>query len=95
MKDPEAIPPPHLVADEKHTWWWGERVYVAVTAAIGCFLGGGLAESADVEALTQAYGEFRKTWQRPSTVRCPDVLGCAARNLFFVDTQEIFCRGSP
>jgi len=40
------------VADEKHTWWWGERIYVAVTAAMGCFLGVAIAESADAAALT-------------------------------------------
>lgn len=52
--------PPHLVADEKHTWWWGERVYVAVTAAMGCFLGVGVAQSADTEGLTPAYREFQR-----------------------------------
>jgi hypothetical protein len=48
------------VADEKHTWWLGERVYVATTAAAGCLLGVGLAETADAVALTQAYGEFQQ-----------------------------------
>lgn len=52
--------PPHLVADEKHTWWLGKRVYVATTAAQGCILGVGLAERADTESLTQAYGEFQE-----------------------------------
>lgn len=59
VKDPEAIPP-HLTVDEKHTWWWGERIYVAVTAAAGCFLGVGVAASADAVALSEAYGEFRQ-----------------------------------
>jgi hypothetical protein len=52
--------PPHLVADEKHTWWLGERVYVATTAAQECILGVGLAQDADAESLTQAYGEFQQ-----------------------------------
>ena len=52
--------PPHLTADEKHSWWWGERIYIAVTAALGCFLGVGIAASADAEALSQAYREFQQ-----------------------------------
>lgn len=52
--------PPHLVADEKHTWWLGERVYVATTAAQECILGIGLAQGADAKSLTQAYGEFQQ-----------------------------------
>jgi hypothetical protein len=46
------------VADEKHSWWLGERIYLAVTAALGCFLGIGVAETADADELKQAYGEF-------------------------------------
>jgi len=55
-----ALFPPHLVADEKHTWWLGERVYVATTVASGCFLGVGVSETADTSGLTQAYGEFQQ-----------------------------------
>jgi ribulose kinase len=46
------------VADEKHSWWLGQRIYIAVTAAKGCFLGVSLAMNAGAEALTQAYGVF-------------------------------------
>ncbi len=53
------LSPPHLVADEKHSWWWGERVYIAVTAAVGCFLGVSVTQRADAEALEEAYGEFQ------------------------------------
>ena len=31
--------PDHLVADEKHSWLRGERVYLPTTAAKGCILG--------------------------------------------------------
>jgi len=51
------------VADEKHSWWNGHRIYIAVTAAIGCVLGVGLANSADAEDLTAAYGIFAKEAQ--------------------------------
>jgi hypothetical protein len=52
--------PLDLIADEKHTWWRGQRVYAATTVAQGCFLGVGLSTASDTEFLTQAYGEFRQ-----------------------------------
>jgi hypothetical protein len=53
VKDPSKLPS-HLVADEKHTWLEGEKVYVATTAAGGSILGAELAESASTEALELA-----------------------------------------
>jgi len=50
--------PAHLVADEKHTWVQGEKVYLATTAANGCLLGASLATEASADALEKAYGEF-------------------------------------
>jgi hypothetical protein len=47
-----------LAADEKHSWWLGQRIYIAVTVAVGCFLGVGLAATADTAGLSTAYGEF-------------------------------------
>jgi hypothetical protein len=44
--------------------WWGERIYIAVTAAMGCFLGVGIAPSADAAALSDAYGEFQQEAQQ-------------------------------
>jgi hypothetical protein len=38
VRDPSKLPK-HLVADEKHTWLEGEKVYVATTAAGGSILG--------------------------------------------------------
>jgi hypothetical protein len=46
------------VADEKHSWWLGKRIYIAVTAATECFLGVSMAMDAGTDALTQAYGVF-------------------------------------
>jgi len=48
------------VADEKHSWWLGQRIYIAVTAAKECFLGVSMATDAGATALTQAYGVFHK-----------------------------------
>ena len=58
IKTPQKLPQ-HLVADEKHTWMSGKRVYLPTTVAKGCFLGVSLTESASAEALAQGYGEFQ------------------------------------
>ena len=47
--------PQHLVADEHHVKWCGEKGYVATTAAGGCLLGVALSKSASEESLTVAY----------------------------------------
>lgn len=54
----EPLSPPHLLSDEKHTWWMGERVYVATTVAADCLLGAELSPSAGTEDLKVAYGVF-------------------------------------
>jgi hypothetical protein len=54
--------PRHLVADEKHTTLIdgkSRKVYLAATAGGGCCLGMALAEAADADELTRAYGAFR------------------------------------
>ena len=54
--------PRHLVADEKHTTLAdrkSRKVYLAATAGGGCCLGMALAETADTDELTRAYGVFR------------------------------------
>jgi hypothetical protein len=54
--------PRHLVADEKHTTLAdrkARKVYLAATAGGGCCLGMALAEAADADELTRAYGVFR------------------------------------
>ncbi|MGH8473578.1 MAG: hypothetical protein ACREVJ_14220, partial [Gammaproteobacteria bacterium] len=57
VKSPKTLPP-HLVADEKHTWLQGHKIYVPTTVGGGCMLGASLTPSASAEALEQAYGEF-------------------------------------
>lgn len=58
IKKPQKLPQ-HLVADEKHTWLAGKRVYLPTTAAKGCFLGVSCTESASANALTEGYREFQ------------------------------------
>ena len=50
--------PKDLVADEKHSWLKGERVYIATTAAKDCILGASVAHTASQVDLEKAYGVF-------------------------------------
>lgn len=50
--------PVNLVADEKHSWLLGERIYIPTTVAAGCILGVDLVESADTKALVKGYERF-------------------------------------
>lgn len=58
VKDVDLLPK-DLLADEKHTWINGDKIYAATTVAHGCLLGVGIAESSGAEDLTKAYKEFR------------------------------------
>lgn len=51
------------MADEKHSWLIGNRIYITVTAALGCFLGVALAPSASADDLAAGYGEFAQEAQ--------------------------------
>ena len=57
VKNPECLPK-DLVADEKHSWLKGQRVYIATTAAKDCILGASVAQSASQTDLETAYGVF-------------------------------------
>lgn len=57
VRDPEAIPV-NLVADEKHSWRLGERIYIPTTVASGCMLGVDVVERADTQALVNGYQGF-------------------------------------
>jgi hypothetical protein len=57
VKSPEQLPK-DLVANEKHSWLKGERVYIATTAAKDCILGASVATSASQVDLEKAYGVF-------------------------------------
>ena len=59
VKTPEHLPQ-DLVADEKHSWLDGDKIYLATTAGEGCILGAAVTDSASEVALTQAYGGFAK-----------------------------------
>jgi len=73
IKDPERLPN-HLLADEKHTYWNGERAYIATTVADDCVLGAALALAADEEQLTAAYGQFKEEAQRLNPTYQPETV---------------------
>ncbi len=57
VRDPDKLPQ-HLVADEHHADWCGQKGYVAFTAGAGCVLGVALTDAADEPHLREAYGKF-------------------------------------
>jgi hypothetical protein len=59
VKRPSLIPV-DLVADEKHSWLLGDRVYLPTTVAGGCFLGVDVVKSASTDDLEQGYQVFRE-----------------------------------
>jgi hypothetical protein len=62
VKSPKQLPK-DLVADEKHSWLKGERVYIATTAAQDCILGASVAKSSAQADLEKAYGVFAREAQ--------------------------------
>lgn len=63
VKDPDDLPE-HLLADEKHTRFNGQKAYIATTVAADCVLGASLSLSADEAGLTEAYQHFKHEAQR-------------------------------
>ena len=55
--------PEHVLADEKHTRLKGDKVYIASTAAQGLLLGSALTSAANIEALAEAYKDFKEEAQ--------------------------------
>ena len=55
--------PKDLVADEKHSWLKGERVYIATTAGQECILGASVSQSSGQSDLQAAYGVFAEEAQ--------------------------------
>jgi len=73
VKNPEQLPK-DLVADEKHSWLKGERVYIATTAAQDCILGASVAPSASQIALEKAYGVFASEAQALDADYAPETV---------------------
>jgi hypothetical protein len=63
LKDPAQLPA-HLLADEKHLHFNGEKAYLATTVGGDCVLGLSLALAANEAALTEAYADFRQEAHR-------------------------------
>lgn len=70
VKAAEAMPQ-HLLADEKHAHYHGERVYIATTVGDDCVLGATLSSAADTPHLTVAYGTFAQEAKRRQTDYAP------------------------
>ncbi len=66
--------PADLVADEKHSWLKGQRVYIATTAGQECILGASVSPSAGQADLQQAYGVFAAEAQAVDPAYAPDTV---------------------
>ena len=66
--------PKDLVADEKHSWLKGARVYIATTAAQDCILGASVAASAAQADLEKAYGVFATEAQAVDADYAPETV---------------------
>jgi len=62
VKSPDKLSQ-HLLADEKHIRFNGEKGYIATTVGQDCVLGASLALQADEPALEKAYGVFKEEAQ--------------------------------
>jgi hypothetical protein len=54
----KTMMPKHLLADEKHSRWKGQKVYLPSVAANGCLLGIDIVENADSDSLIKGYSTF-------------------------------------
>lgn len=73
IKDPERLPQ-HVLADEKHTRFRGQKVYVATTVAQECFLGAEVVEKADTNDLAKGYEVFREEAQNLKPEYTPETV---------------------
>src|SRR5687768_11921577 len=73
VKTPERLPK-DLVADEKHSWLKGKRVYITTTAAKDCILGASVAQSASQTDLEKAYGVFASEAQALDADYAPETV---------------------
>jgi len=62
VQHPDNLPP-HVAADEKHSWLDGVKVYIATVCGWDCILGASVTANADETALTEAYGVFKREVQ--------------------------------
>jgi hypothetical protein len=58
IKDPDKLPV-NLLADEKHSWLLGEKIYLPTTVGSGCILGVDAVATASVKDLTLGYQTFQ------------------------------------
>jgi len=58
-RNPDDIPE-DIGADEKHSWVLGDKVFIAANVGKECILGASIAQNAGEQALTTAYGIFKR-----------------------------------
>jgi len=73
VKEPARLPE-HLLADEKHGRFHGEKGYIATTVGEDCVLGASLSLSADEQGLTDSYGVFREEAEHVEADYAPETV---------------------
>jgi len=66
--------PQDVLADEKHSWLHGQKIYIPTTVAQECILGVDLADDADTKALTAGYKGFKTESQRLDPTYSPQTV---------------------
>lgn len=89
VQDPDKLPE-HLLADEKHTKFNGEKAYIATTVGNDCVLGVSLATDAGEKSLTEAYGHFKKEAQEVKPDYQPKTVNTDGWLSTFLAWQKLF-----
>jgi hypothetical protein len=89
VKEPAHLPE-HVLADEKHARFQGEKVYIATTVAQDCVLGTSVSFTADAEGLTEAYGHFKSEAQRLNSDYAPQTVNIDGWQATHLAWQTLF-----
>ena len=89
IKQPENLPQ-HLLADEKHARFHGDKAYIATTVANDCVLGASISLTADADGLTEAYGHFKEEAQRLNPDYVPETVNTDGWRATHLAWQALF-----
>jgi hypothetical protein len=89
VKEPEKLPE-HLLADEKHAYFNGAKVYIATTVAQDCVLGASVSCTADAQGLTEAYGHFQQEAHRLDAHYAPTTVNTDGWQATHLAWQQLF-----
>jgi hypothetical protein len=83
--------PKHLLADEKHVRFNGQKAYIATTVAADCVLGASMSLRADTDDLMEAYGHFKQEAQQVEADYTPETINTDG----WIPTQKAWLKLFP